>query len=157
MAPPTSSSFLDKPTSANWSDGMFGGLGGLDGSSSGSKAGSVAVPTTEENEQLDLSVRKGENVLKLAFVQLNIGKANGSSSLVAEHVSSLSSKLRELDDRLCSARKTLNFQSLEGDWLESFPEALALFNDIIQRCELETKLLKTLFASMKGAGNACAR
>ena len=154
MAPPTSSPFLDQSASANWSDGMFGGL---DGSASGSKDGSVAVPTPEENEQLDLNVKRGENILKLGLVQLNLGKANGSSSLVREHVASLSLKLRELDERLCTARKTLNFQSLEGDWLESFPEALALFTDIIQRCELETKLLKTLFASLKGAGNAGAK
>ena len=137
-----------------WPGGdMFSALDDQPRSSThGGESKPVAL-TQEQSESLDIAVKTAESSLKVGLAIMHKARMH-ESSIVKEHLAVLSAKLRELDGRLSEARKCCNFQVLEGQWLESFDESLALLGDISVKTEIQSKLMKTLFATLKNSAAA---
>ena len=112
-----------------------------------------ACCSDEDLEKLSWAVKRAENILKVGLAQVEVGRTS-TNPMAQEHIGTLISKLRALDTFMNQGRRVCSFRITEGDWSVDFEGQYSLLSETTTQAELQTKLVKTLLASMRSAGAA---
>ena len=119
------------------------------------KSNTSNVPSSEQAQELSNLVKKCEVQLKVGLAAVDAAN-KVSGDMPAEQATKLRDHLMHLGNMAHDARRALMFKTLEGTWLENFQWKVEETEDIVLKCDLHTKMLKQLLASLRASQASAA-